>query len=451
MPWEKNDTQIRHRVRDPGDFKEGSFRTLTLPGVKGISIVRGKLTSNDEWATQALRFDTEEWDEKKAKAWVEEHKDKFNALDDLLVQTRVPIRHATLFSDNLQVSYEEAEDGTFTIRDVPVFELGEHRGFNYDDEWARRAMANFRTMKAEHGYAATVIIGHTTDDPKGERPAVGFMDNLRLVGKRFIADLVHIGKDLFEQIKAGNWPYRSIEVFDNLAQITAVALLGGTPPYMKTAPLMFGDERGKWVRFNAPDEETGMTPEQITALEARLTALESEKTALKARADTAETTLTTFKAEATTRLSAAAEELRQARITRFLGEITELGIAPGVQDSAEFKGLVQTFGGEGVIVRFADKDVPGLEGLRQFMGVIAEQAKKGALLRTPPGETAAVNEPGVIPDDARRKYGDNVDEDSLNIVAQVNALVAKGGYNHLPEPLRFQEAYKDLGKSRATA
>lgn len=539
MPWEltENKKQIRHNVRDEGDFKEGSIRTLTLPGAEGVSLIRGKLKTNNEWATLSVHFDTEQWDMDKAKAWVKDHKDKFSdevaasfaddeavkfppgmswrdreqALRDLFAAKfgksdqpgapsvyvqdvyddsviaeigignqrglyRVPytlteggatfgepvqVRRETLyvkFADNEAntLATEEYEPGRWAIRGVQIFPLGFHKGFDYTKEWADRAVSNFFGTK----YRPPVIIGHTTDGGP-ERDAVGFLDNLRIVGDKLFADLVHLGKRTFEKIKAGSWPYRSIEVLDKAAQITALALLGGTPPYMKDAPLTFAsDESGRWLVFNLPEGDVDMTPEQLKQLQ-------DDNAALKARADAAENEARNTKAQAeafrvqtVTQLSAAAEGLRQGRIERFTADVKALGITPAVLGSAEFKAFTDALSGDGTKVRFSAKDaagkdviseVPGLEAFQKFMGLVADQAKKAALIITPAGETASITDPKNIPADVRQRYGDNVDEDSLEVVAQVNALVAKGTYNHLPKPLRFAEAFKDLAKSRATA
>ena len=52
------------------------------------------------------------------------------------------------------------ENGKDTMRNVPVFELGEYRGFNYSSEWAAQAVANFNALVALFNQA---IATETTD------------------------------------------------------------------------------------------------------------------------------------------------------------------------------------------------------------------------------------------------------------------------------------------------
>lgn len=70
--WEETENQIRHRVREPGDFEDGSFRTITLPGKPGVSLIIGKLKGETTTSTQAQRFEKAAgWTMEKAKAWDE--------------------------------------------------------------------------------------------------------------------------------------------------------------------------------------------------------------------------------------------------------------------------------------------------------------------------------------------------------------------------------------------
>lgn len=75
MPWETIGDSIRHRLRDPDDFKAGSFRYITLkkdkPRVFGIiGILKGQTTTT----LQALRFPIGDgWTVAAAKEWTKKH------------------------------------------------------------------------------------------------------------------------------------------------------------------------------------------------------------------------------------------------------------------------------------------------------------------------------------------------------------------------------------------
>jgi HK97 family phage prohead protease len=76
---------IRIRVRNPGDFQEGSFRTVDISTAKGIKAVMGKIKGESSMTVQSYLFDKDKWSVEEARAWVEEHKPKSAAdlLDEL--------------------------------------------------------------------------------------------------------------------------------------------------------------------------------------------------------------------------------------------------------------------------------------------------------------------------------------------------------------------------------
>jgi hypothetical protein len=142
------------------------------------------------------------------------------------------------------------DDGTFNILDVPIFELGEHRGQRYDQDWMTHALNNFISLKTEKKFLPRVIIGHTND--KDEKPAVGFLDNLKLQGKTVYADLTKLAQKTFDEIKSKAWPSRSVEVNPLKKKFTALALLGGSEPYFQFEPIdvaFKADPDGQWVDF----------------------------------------------------------------------------------------------------------------------------------------------------------------------------------------------------------
>ena len=72
--WDETSTSYRYRVRDPGGFQEGSFRTISL-GDSGVKAVIGKPEGEDSTTIQALIFPKEKFTEEEARRWVKEHPD----------------------------------------------------------------------------------------------------------------------------------------------------------------------------------------------------------------------------------------------------------------------------------------------------------------------------------------------------------------------------------------
>jgi hypothetical protein len=74
------------RVRDPGDFIEGSIRSKTLPksedGKGGVVLLSGKLKDGDgSMVAQAYRFPKELYTAAEAKAWLKENKVKYTEFE----------------------------------------------------------------------------------------------------------------------------------------------------------------------------------------------------------------------------------------------------------------------------------------------------------------------------------------------------------------------------------
>ena len=146
-----------------------------------------------------------------------------------------------------QYTTDANEDGSVNIRAVPVFELGKHKGFNYDAEWAQKALDNFNTQKTDD-YFPPVIIGHNNGND--EKPAKGFMDNLALDGDIVITDITKVPEATFNKLQDREYPNRSLEVNPEKATITALALLGGTTPHFKLPIMEFGaDPDGVVIDF----------------------------------------------------------------------------------------------------------------------------------------------------------------------------------------------------------
>lgn len=153
--------------------------------------------------------------------------------------------------------HKKNEDGSYDILQVPIFELGKHKGFKYDEDWFKQTQDNMLEDE-QHGHLPPVLIGH--NDGRGEKPAKGFFKNLALKGEQIIADITKIPKDMFEEIKDRAYPYRSVEVVPKQNKITALALLGGTEPYHHLPMLeIFEDEKGKEIlnmKFDEGEEQS---------------------------------------------------------------------------------------------------------------------------------------------------------------------------------------------------
>lgn len=76
MPWEQMSHEIRHRVKEPTAFKEGSFFVKEFQVSPRIYAVMGRLQGETTSTIQSMRFGVPGWTMESAKKWYEEHKGK---------------------------------------------------------------------------------------------------------------------------------------------------------------------------------------------------------------------------------------------------------------------------------------------------------------------------------------------------------------------------------------
>jgi len=72
--WDETENSYRYRLRDPDDFKKDSYRTIKLKGVKGISMVMGRLKGENTLTPQSVVFSKKEWTKDEAKKWMDDHR-----------------------------------------------------------------------------------------------------------------------------------------------------------------------------------------------------------------------------------------------------------------------------------------------------------------------------------------------------------------------------------------
>jgi hypothetical protein len=139
-----------------------------------------------------------------------------------------------------QYDHDVNEDGSVNIRNLEIFEPGFHKGANYDEEWWGKALDNFNSQKGG-GFLPVAIIGHNKDGE--EKPAKGFLDNLKVEEDMVSVDVVKVPEETFKNFKDREFPNRSVEVNHKSNELKAVAFLGGTAPYFKFPIMEFGEDK----------------------------------------------------------------------------------------------------------------------------------------------------------------------------------------------------------------
>jgi hypothetical protein len=120
---------------------------------------------------------------------------------------------------------------TFDLPNEEVFAAGTWNGDTYDLDDLDKMVEAYKATSA--AYQPKLKLTH--DHPKGW-PAVGYMENLRRVGDKLVADFRGIPGKLFESIKAGGYRSKSAEVLWN------VVVNGKKFPYLMKAVALLGVE-----------------------------------------------------------------------------------------------------------------------------------------------------------------------------------------------------------------
>lgn len=163
----------------------------------------------------------------------------------------------------MKYKWVKLDNGKYRIERVPVFKLGQIRGFLFDPAWAARMMIMMDT-RANAGYYPPVIVGHNGFGSElKEKEAIGFMrnfsvevtsDDVENPNGTIYCDLDELTEAAFEEIRALKYPYRSVELWYDRAEFSAVALLGGTEPYFKFPRLELSqDPEGEVFQFSDGD------------------------------------------------------------------------------------------------------------------------------------------------------------------------------------------------------
>ena len=147
---------------------------------------------------------------------------------------------------------EQANDGTWTIYAVPIFAVHvDSRGgkpIAFNRKWLERALRKGKT-RHEEGYSPPLHISHHGD---GEVEAAGRVRFTEIKdhphgGKpiaTLFADLVGVRPEVYQRIRRGELPYRSVEILDiDQPEIDSLALLDDEVPYFRFPLLKIGVEK----------------------------------------------------------------------------------------------------------------------------------------------------------------------------------------------------------------
>ena len=126
---------------------------------------------------------------------------------------------------------EDGDEQLFDLKNVEIFRAGKWNGDKYTVDDLKEMVRNFDKV----GFRPPVKLGHR--EASGE-PAYGWVQSIRVVGDRLVADFMDLPKQIYNAIKNRRFDHVSAEIFWNLKRagrtfrraLKAVALLGTETP-----------------------------------------------------------------------------------------------------------------------------------------------------------------------------------------------------------------------------
>jgi len=301
--FDVTENEIRYRIQQPDLFNPESFRMK--PMADGISLVLAKKSGSDSMEVQAIRFDKTVFDIDQATAWIEDHRDVFS----------------------------QKEPETFNIDDVEIFACGEWNGDAYTVKDLDQIVEGFKETKRE--MRPYLKLGHDGEQQLAVvsgMPSLGWIDDVKRVGKKLFANFKNVPKKIYELMKRQAYARQSCEIYWDFKirnktyprLLKAVALLGGETPavhtlddilslYVADGDVAVFDQADKSVKIYTMERtDNQMDKKQQEALEADI----ADKTKQLAEAVAKVTDLETKSAESEKRVAELTEQVAKLTAER---------------------------------------------------------------------------------------------------------------------------------------
>ena len=190
----------------------------------------------------------------------------------------------------------------FDINNVEIFATGVHNGDKFTDKDLEEMVRSFEEIKPT--LKPFLKLGHDEDQELVQTdgmPAIGWIERLRKVGSKLVADFVRVPKKIYELIKIGAYRRISSEIFFNMKigdktfprALRAVALLGADTPAVQNLDdiIALFKKQNEVVAYktecevktyefeNNKKEDVNMTAEEIKKLEEENAALKADNEA----------------------------------------------------------------------------------------------------------------------------------------------------------------------------
>lgn len=185
---------------------------------------------------------------------------------------------------------------TIDLPNQEIFAVGKWNGENFNISDLVDIVSASKELEGK--IKPFLKLGHSDEQTlihNDELPSAGWVQNIRLVGEKIIADFVKIPKKIGDLIQAGAYRQKSVEIWNNVEfggkryprVLSAVALLGAVIPAVSTLNdlvamfhLDFAKNSDSDIRrYEITENGVEMTEKEMTEMKAQLSEAES---ALKA-------------------------------------------------------------------------------------------------------------------------------------------------------------------------
>lgn len=298
------------RLEDPGKYVR--FRRENDKFGPGVDAIWG-IKSDGKVELQAIRFDAKRYTETEARAWLKDHDYSPKVFEPATGEKEMGKHGEEEEHPKPAMMSLETRD----LDDVQIFAVGKWNGRDFSEKDLDEMVGTFRKTKS--ALKPYVKLGHGDGQEilrNSELPAAGWIENLRRVGSKLVADLKRVPAKIAEIVSAGGYRTRSVELYRNFKHdgeihpwaLKALALLGGETPAVDNLDdiiALYAKEFEPALTFEAGTEaesftfgldnkeEPDMTLEEIqkknSELEKKFSEAQAEIVSLKAKLQAAET------------------------------------------------------------------------------------------------------------------------------------------------------------------
>jgi hypothetical protein len=217
---DKTENGWRVRQRDPGDFEEGSFKTIDI--TDGVQAVVGRLKGEKSTTVQSLIFDKEKFKtEEEVREWVKDHDYK------VMAAVQRACRGMSLMIVDLTAYRKELQDGPATaVEEKTGCWIEAHKTGEWEHEFYGKVIGSVKMFRAMIKNWKNNVLGckpcidyqHSTGNPflspEDAGKAAGWVEDMKIENESLM-EFIEWTPRAREYIRAGEFKYFSPTYIEN--------------------------------------------------------------------------------------------------------------------------------------------------------------------------------------------------------------------------------------------